>query len=294
MTRATGTHSTFAPNLRMLCAGATSIADVCRDTGINRQQFNKYLAGKAIPSARVLRKICLRLNVSEDALLGPAGAGPKSVHASNTNDPMITPTRFGKELDRLFSLFLPGHKSIAPISGTEFSAGGYYVYFPFGGVEGYLIRTYVEAWWHNDTMLFTRLTRIQGNGGQKGFVVRARHFGVAIASQGEITLLARNRHPPFQVSTINFSTAAVLQRFFVGLTMTRSAGPPIACRCVLQKIEPGTTRRQRMSICGSVPRDDPSVPAYVKAVMNSDERRGPFLQLPDPDHIIGSVLLGPH
>lgn len=70
MSGPTGGHVVFAANLRRLCNSTTSIADICRDTGINRQQFNKYLAGRSVPSARVLRKICQRLGVSETVLLG--------------------------------------------------------------------------------------------------------------------------------------------------------------------------------------------------------------------------------
>ena len=33
-------------NLRFLCAEKASTAQVCRDIGINQQQFSKYLSGR--------------------------------------------------------------------------------------------------------------------------------------------------------------------------------------------------------------------------------------------------------
>ncbi|MEI7599437.1 MAG: hypothetical protein WCJ41_08955 [Aestuariivirga sp.] len=35
-----------------------TIVQACKHTGINRQQFNKYLAGQIMPGARTMRKIC--------------------------------------------------------------------------------------------------------------------------------------------------------------------------------------------------------------------------------------------
>ena len=48
----------FAENLRMICSAESSISEVCRQIGINRQQFNKYLNGTTYPSANNFRKIC--------------------------------------------------------------------------------------------------------------------------------------------------------------------------------------------------------------------------------------------
>ena len=61
-------HSKFAANLRRKCANFGSIAEVCRGVGINRQQFNKYLAGNSIPNALTLRKICIFLDIQEQSL----------------------------------------------------------------------------------------------------------------------------------------------------------------------------------------------------------------------------------
>jgi len=47
----------FAINLRLLCERTGSITAVCRKIGLNRQQFNKYLAGKHVPSQNNLRAI---------------------------------------------------------------------------------------------------------------------------------------------------------------------------------------------------------------------------------------------
>src|SRR5262245_55043078 len=59
----------FLPeNLRTLCERAGTVSDMCRKIGINRQQFNKYLAGTHAPSKSNLRAIASFFGLSEDVL----------------------------------------------------------------------------------------------------------------------------------------------------------------------------------------------------------------------------------
>ena len=64
----------FAYNLVRLCKREASIAAVCRATKINRQQFNRYLAGRAFPNAANRVKICRYFNMSESELFRPPAA----------------------------------------------------------------------------------------------------------------------------------------------------------------------------------------------------------------------------
>jgi len=59
----------FRQNLALLCSYHPSIAEVCRRLEINRQQFNKYLAGVSHPSRRNMRRLCDFFGVSESELL---------------------------------------------------------------------------------------------------------------------------------------------------------------------------------------------------------------------------------
>ena len=62
----------FSANLRFACATRRSISQICREIGINRQQFNRYIGGEARPSphnvARIARFFGL---VAEDFSLTP-------------------------------------------------------------------------------------------------------------------------------------------------------------------------------------------------------------------------------
>jgi len=62
-----------ARNLQTLCTIYPSISEVCRLTGINRQQFGKYLKGTFRPSRYNMRLICELFGVTEVDLDLPEG-----------------------------------------------------------------------------------------------------------------------------------------------------------------------------------------------------------------------------
>jgi transcriptional regulator with XRE-family HTH domain len=68
-----GQLENFRANLRYLCGFHRSVAEVCRKLSINRQQFNKYLAGTNLPSDYNMRKICQFFEVDAAGLFSPHG-----------------------------------------------------------------------------------------------------------------------------------------------------------------------------------------------------------------------------
>jgi transcriptional regulator with XRE-family HTH domain len=64
-------NSHLSSNLRHLASSFGSISDYCRAVDINRQQFNKYLNGRSLPSPRNLRRICDHAGMSERNLFLP-------------------------------------------------------------------------------------------------------------------------------------------------------------------------------------------------------------------------------
>lgn len=62
----------FGENLRLLCKKAESVSALCRELGINRTQFNRYLSGESFPRPDVLHRICTHFGVDARILLEPA------------------------------------------------------------------------------------------------------------------------------------------------------------------------------------------------------------------------------
>jgi transcriptional regulator with XRE-family HTH domain len=63
----------FGENLRALSVDYPSVAGLCRDLGINRTQFNRYLTGESFPRPDVLHRICQFFGTDARILLEPAG-----------------------------------------------------------------------------------------------------------------------------------------------------------------------------------------------------------------------------
>ncbi|MEJ8476808.1 helix-turn-helix domain-containing protein [Roseibium algae] len=63
--------ATFASNLRFLCDKKGSITQICIKIKINRQQFNKYLSGKHLPTSSNLKAISDYFNLSPEILFTP-------------------------------------------------------------------------------------------------------------------------------------------------------------------------------------------------------------------------------
>lgn len=61
----------FGRNLQILANEHVSVAALCRELGINRTQFNRYLAGESFPRPDVLHRICTFFGVDARILLEP-------------------------------------------------------------------------------------------------------------------------------------------------------------------------------------------------------------------------------
>lgn len=61
----------FGDNLRRLTREFKSVSEVCRELGINRTQFNRYLSSESFPRPDVLSRICDFFGVDARILLEP-------------------------------------------------------------------------------------------------------------------------------------------------------------------------------------------------------------------------------
>ena len=76
----------FMLNLRLLTSNHRSIADVCRHMKLNRQQFNKYLAGSSLPSAQNLRRIAVFFGIEGGDLFQSHNDFAKRILSATTVD----------------------------------------------------------------------------------------------------------------------------------------------------------------------------------------------------------------
>lgn len=207
-------HKNFAENLRRECAQFRTISEICSAIGINRQQFNKYLAGTSIPNSITLRKICSFFEISEQSLFVNQAKGESSATDVTLGFKSIANGPFG---------FL-----MASIKNFDFSTdvmheGAYYCYFPMPNTPGMLVRSLLYLKSQGRFMSFVRLTNFTlADGSTKSFA-KGRHSGTIFCNQSEIYFLGTNRYSPFQLSLITIQKSSLIEKNYCsGYTLTRS------------------------------------------------------------------------
>lgn len=79
----------FGANLRQLSSAYPSIAGLCRELGINRTQFNRYLSGESFPRPDVLHRICQFFGTDARILLEPVDR-VRPTNSDLLNHPVIS------------------------------------------------------------------------------------------------------------------------------------------------------------------------------------------------------------
>lgn len=121
----------LSQNLNYLCSLYPSIAEVCRQLDINRQQFNKYLGGQSRPSRHNMRKICDFFGVTESEILLEYGRLVELV--SLRRRPFAS-----KALEQPLSHLEGLYQKSAPLDRY---LGYYFRYFYSFGYPGYIIKS---------------------------------------------------------------------------------------------------------------------------------------------------------
>lgn len=166
-------RDTFASNLAQLCASKPSIAAVCRETKINRQQFNRYLSGAALPNEKNLRKICQCFGVDESALFIEE---PESLAKERTADAFDTLSP--EEIEQALGLITSG-------GPTSVAPGFYYAHFAIPHDPTSIVRSMMAVRRDGDYSTFRRMTGLSEkrgswwsyfHGDHKGIILERRHL----------------------------------------------------------------------------------------------------------------------
>ena len=126
-------YKQFSENLVTLCAKHGSIAGVCRGTGINRQQFSRYLAGSSLPNEQTLSKIADFFEIPQASLF-QAGLFAED-NRSGLKKAIGSLPEMPPDLAQICEIFLDkGNSKIL-------QAGTYALYMPWLMQDGRIIRS---------------------------------------------------------------------------------------------------------------------------------------------------------
>ncbi|SDT15263.1 helix-turn-helix domain-containing protein [Pseudomonas oryzae] len=168
-------------NLRLLCSHYRSIAEVCRKLGLNRAQFNKYLAGQSRPTPYNLKRICDFFGVEDYELGLPPEQFARLVGArgGEAGQPAAG--------DPLLDLWQPLREHSSSLARY---CGYYFEYANCMSVPGQILLSLVQLRQEGGDFLFERQER-QGRGreGEAEDWVRCRYLGAAFYLQDRLFLI---------------------------------------------------------------------------------------------------------
>lgn len=244
----------LATNLRHLCKAKGNIAGICRDIRINRQQFNKYLAGDSLPAPNNMRKICTYFGASEEALLDSASLSASPPPAAPPIGPGIIDPMVASVVGEL-----------AVQTPRSMAMGYYFAYYPMIADPSRLVRVLVVVARRGASVFFSRYTRMREAGVTTKYYPRGKHVGIVMQKNDMIFMLAVNRVGFQDISLMTFN--ALMNNspnLRTGIAMIMSPWGPMASRVTLEFVGKIADRRQALRKCQIVPARSPEIDPLIR------------------------------
>tara|TARA_R110002094_G_scaffold178152_4_gene157442 strand:- start:3287 stop:4105 length:819 start_codon:yes stop_codon:yes gene_type:complete len=257
---------TFAANLRVLTSYSQSIAAVCRDLGISRQQFTKYLSGKNLPSLRNLRKMSDYFGVEENEMLMPVDEFSKLIALNppraTSNDPL--------------QAFIAGSVRSNASSRHAFKEflGFYYSHFIIADTPNQITRSLLCVYEADGAVLTKNIERYPDE--NDGAAAINKFEGVALYNSERMFIYEREITPGTRIwQTVVYANTLKYSTYLSGLTMgiATETVRDIACYRVVYEFL-GTNVNSRMALrgCGTFDLDSPKISKFIRDRITNDIR----------------------
>lgn len=261
---------TFAKNLREAVVLKGTIAQACSATGINRQQFNKYLSGQITPGTRSLRKICSYLGVTEQQLLTGQGSG------APLRQTIPSEIDLGTLPPALASLLSEGWGQHLPIPDAYVLPLGFYdCYFPSHAAPELVVRWLVQIKQGASGQVYTGRTRVSDLG-QVGYLApRLRYQGAVLYGSEEACLIGTTSRQSHHPAVMSINTVPVLGRtYYSAMALGRRADGPLAMMAGLHYRGPELPPRAALAELGIVSLDEPGLDPVIVRMMRAKAASG--------------------
>lgn len=263
----------LSKNLNVLCGYYPSIADVCRKLSINRQQFNKYLAGQSRPSRHNMRRICDFFGVTESEILLEPERFEELVALRRwpvADERLSLPKR---HLDNLYS-----------VSGNlDRYVGFYFRYFFSFGHSGKVIKSLCSIHEEKGKYFWKNMERVRSpDTGQPTSINKYAGLVFLIADRIfiiEYETLLRNSITQMTLYPSYRSRVDRLVGIQTGAPVRRGRKPG-ASRVLLEFLGRNVDMRKALAQSGLFEEDDPRLPGdTLKAIRNEIPRGGFVLEV---------------
>jgi transcriptional regulator with XRE-family HTH domain len=259
----------FSLNLRSLCAERGSIAQVCREIGINRQQFNRYLSGAGLPSAHNMRRIAKYFSLMEGDLF--------EAHAAFTGRHITRGAATERSpVDILAGAFSEQAKDLRRFLGF------YHVHFRTPSWESKIMRSLVWLYEMDGYVVTRSLERVSAL--DDSIRHKASYDGLATFRGSRIYVLEHERGSSGSiVESVIFPAYRQQVNYLRGMTFGVAWRPrltPYSSRTIWKRISERVTPREAIDACGVFAMDsrklDPTVRGFLSGGASADLHGGPM------------------
>ena len=256
----------YRANLQFCCDHYRSVSEVCRRLKINRQQFNRYLAGTATPSRHNHKRISDFFGLEESELFATHDVFAASFrkHASS---PVAT-NAGDRTAGLLGAIAGPASQVLSEYCGFYFKY--FHSFLGDGRIKRELVRWAVE----DETIISSVKQRYLGEHEEDETSIRFLTFRGFVGTVGDRLLtIDAQRDGGGETSTmILYPKVRVLARLH-GVMIGVSHGPArsiAAARVVMEFLGKEIDIRSSLGRLGTFAADDPSIPPSIKRAIEND------------------------
>ena len=255
----------LAQNLRLLCSYGRSVSDICRRLDINRQQFNRYLAGKSKPSLHTVRRICDFFGIEDHEIFMD--------HEEFTQLVRLRPPRVDQPRNPLHGFFERLCQSPdQPLRDRQKYLGYYYFYFQPDRLNHLIYRNFVHFYSEGDLILTKQLERYPESEFNIPRVMK--HEGVVYSISDRLILTEREEQSGASLwHSVFYATDYKRVTFLSGLSLgisPESAHEIVCARSLLEFLGTEVDVKDALARCGAYEPDASEISDYVRHCVSND------------------------
>ncbi|WP_181699507.1 helix-turn-helix domain-containing protein [Chthonobacter albigriseus] len=262
-------QTNLASNLYYLCGFYPSVSHVCRTVGINRTQFNRYLAARARPSRHMLSRLCDFFGVEAIEIHLPPDQFQKLISLRKRVHP--EPAPYVEQINALQRFSRPDMRKYL---------GYYHEYYHSMSSPGQVIRGIVHVFEHQGNVYFRKIEHIQG-GSRQRVSYKFRYTGAAFFLDDRIFMVDAESLTQNEITQmILFPTYKNKVGRLSGLILGVSSGDQrrIACsRFVMEWLGSDIDLRKAIRACGLFDPASGDVDAGILALIDNSTMEGSAL-----------------
>jgi transcriptional regulator with XRE-family HTH domain len=251
----------ISENLRVLCASRPSVSQICRELGINRSQFNRYLAGSSAPRPALMRRICDYFGVEPFELAMPAAEFQAVIRARGLDGDSGARV-FRQHLDRVMAL---NDRRIAKLRGAFFE------YSNLMSQPDTVIRALVVFDFLDNTLVYRRLERLGPH--DRPCLRHYRYQGTALMTGDRLFLSDYEYGAGIELTqTVLYPEYALRWTRLNGIRLGVSADQrhiPCAVRVFYERVPQMMRITGALRQCGLFAPDSPEIPPYVRRMIDN-------------------------